>query len=77
MKIYTFLKYRQNNKWCSLKKFDFLNRIKKKRDGGSNPLSIMAEIQQIPIVDKLFFQISMSKMLIKDSQKNKKNKKSS
>ena len=37
----------------------------------------MTEIQQIPIVDKLFFQISMSKMLIKDSQKNKKNKKSS
>ena len=35
----------------------------------------MTEIQQIPIVDKLFFQISMSKMLIKDSQKNKKIKK--
>ena len=72
MEIYTFLKGRQNNKWCSLKNFDFLNKTKKKWDGGSNPLSIMTEIQQIPIVDKLFFQISMSKMLIKDSQKNKK-----
>ena len=35
----------------------------------------MTEIQQIPIVDKFFFQISMSKMLIKDSQKKKKIKK--
>ena len=29
MKIYTFLKGRQDNKWCSLKKFDFSNRTKK------------------------------------------------
>ena len=29
MEIYTFLKGRQDNKWCSLKKFDFSNRTKK------------------------------------------------
>ena len=29
MKTYTFLKGRQDNKWCSLKKFDFSNRTKK------------------------------------------------
>ena len=31
MKTYTFLKGRQDNKWCSLKKFDFSNRTKKVR----------------------------------------------
>ena len=29
MKTYTFLKDRQDNKWCVLKKFDFSNRTKK------------------------------------------------
>ena len=29
METYTFLKGRQDNKWCSLKKFDFSNRTKK------------------------------------------------
>ena len=29
MKTYTFLKGRQDNKWCSLKNFDFSNRTKK------------------------------------------------
>ena len=31
LEIYTFLKGRQDNKWCSLKKFDFSNRTKKLR----------------------------------------------
>ena len=35
MKTYTFLKDRRDNKWYSLKKFDFLNKTKK-WDGGSN-----------------------------------------
>ena len=34
LETYTFLKGRQDNKWCSLKKFDFSNRTKK-WDGGS------------------------------------------
>ena len=34
METYTFLKCRQDNKWYSLKKFDFSNKTKK-GDGGS------------------------------------------
>ena len=29
METYTFLKGRQDNKWCSIKKFDFSNKTKK------------------------------------------------
>ena len=39
METYTFLKGRQDNKWCSLKKFDFSN-MTKKWDGGSIYLSV-------------------------------------
>ena len=34
LETYTFLKGRQDNKWCSLKKFDFSNRTKKIRRKG-------------------------------------------
>ena len=42
MEIYTFLKGRQDNKWCSLKKFDFQTG-QKKWDGGSIYIYIYIE----------------------------------
>ena len=66
METYTFLKGRQDNKWCSLKKFNFSNRTKKmgRRE------YIFVELYYFIFVKLCYFEFGLKCMYFSWSVKN-------